>query len=126
MTLDDTAGKWSRHTKEESERGMSELRFLSSLSYAADLSARRSRVKRVVVVAGHLDLLGPVWVPPPRPASTITFVMSSVHRTSGTLGDIATALVFHGKEGAWAAHFGSALVGIGAGLASKCAPGENA
>src|SRR3954468_5613691 len=43
--------------------------------------------------------MGPVWVLPLRPGSAIMSVMSSVHRTSGTLGDITTALVFHGKEG---------------------------
>jgi len=45
------------------------------------------------------DFLGPLWVPSPRPASTLMSVMSSVHRTSGTLGDLTTALAFDGKEG---------------------------
>jgi hypothetical protein len=45
------------------------------------------------------DFLGPIWVPPPRPLSTLMSVMSSVHRTSGTLGDITTASPFDGKEG---------------------------
>jgi hypothetical protein len=44
-------------------------------------------------------ILGPVWVPSPRPRSTLMSVMSSASRTSGTLGDITTAPDFDGKEG---------------------------
>src|SRR3712207_6546335 len=71
---------------------------------------RRRSLSRECRSADVLQL-GLFWVPSQRPRSTIVSNMSSMHRTSRTLGNPMTPSDFDGKEGVAGSSPAEALIG---------------